>query len=65
MEPVTVIGLVTPAGLVGMFEEIGTYVQAMGGRPDPCRIAEINVRYGVEEIGPAIDVPTASSDTRT
>lgn len=63
-EPVRAIGLITPAGLEGMFEEIGTYVQTMGGKPDPSRIAEINAQYGVKEIGPPIDVAPGESGSR-
>jgi quercetin dioxygenase-like cupin family protein len=57
-ERVRVIGLITPSGLEGMFEETREYMRSLSGAPDPSRITAIAERYGVKSIGPPIDVPT-------
>jgi mannose-6-phosphate isomerase-like protein (cupin superfamily) len=59
---VKVIGLITPAGLEGMFEDIGAYLQTLAGPPDPARIAQIGERYGVKSVGPPIDVSSAEAE---
>jgi quercetin 2,3-dioxygenase len=57
-KPVHVIGLVTPSGLEGMFEETGKYMRSLSGPPDLAQIAAIAERYGVRSVGPPIAVPT-------
>jgi quercetin dioxygenase-like cupin family protein len=51
-EPVWAFGVITPAGLEGMFREIGEYLDGLQGPPDDRVIAEINARYGVTPAGP-------------
>lgn len=53
-EPVRVFGVVTPAGLEGMFAEQAEYFAGLSGPPDERRVAEIGARYGVTVIGPAL-----------
>lgn len=53
-EPVWAFGVITPAGLEGMFAEIGAYLAGLQGPPDGQVIAEINARYGVTAAGPPI-----------
>ncbi|CAA9375047.1 MAG: hypothetical protein AVDCRST_MAG47-1663 [uncultured Nocardioidaceae bacterium] len=56
-EPVWALGVATPAGLEGMFEEQAAYFDGLEGPPDPERIREIGDRYGVRALGPPLDVP--------
>jgi quercetin dioxygenase-like cupin family protein len=52
--PVWAFGVITPAGLEGMFSEIAAYLDGLQGPPDDQVIAEINARYGVRPAGPPI-----------
>ena len=53
--PATFIGITTPAGrLEAMFAEIGEYVSGLNGPPESERLTEINVRHGIEIVGPPI-----------
>ncbi len=54
-EPVLALGVTTPAGLEGMFEEQAEYFSTLRGEPDPERIREIGDRYGVRALGPPLD----------
>jgi mannose-6-phosphate isomerase-like protein (cupin superfamily) len=55
-EPVRSLGITTPAGLEGMFEEQAAYFAGLQGPPDPERIREIGDRYGVRSLGPPLEV---------
>ena len=50
------IGVTTPAGLEGMFEDQRAYFAGLQGAPDPDRIREIGARYGVRSLGPPISL---------
>lgn len=50
-EPVRVLGVTTPAGLEGMFEEQALYFTTLTGPPDEDRVADIGRRYGVTVVG--------------
>lgn len=54
-EPVRVLGVITPAGIEGMFREQGDYFSGLQGPPDEDLIAEIGSRYGVKVVGPGLD----------
>jgi quercetin 2,3-dioxygenase len=54
-EPVWALGVTTPAGLEGMFEEQSAYFDTLQGPPDPDRVREIGDRYGVRALGPPLD----------
>ena len=54
-EPVRALGVTTPAGLEGMFEEQAEYFSTLEGPPDPERIRAIGDRYGVTALGPPLD----------
>lgn len=53
-EPVRALGVTTPAGLEGMFEEQARYFAGLEGPPDPERIRQIGARYGVRPLGPPL-----------
>jgi mannose-6-phosphate isomerase-like protein (cupin superfamily) len=53
-EPVWALGVTTPAGLEGMFEEQSEYFANLQGPPDPDTIREIGDRYGVRALGPPL-----------
>ena len=53
-EPVWALGVTTPAGLEGMFEEQSEYFATLQGPPDPAKIREIGDRYGVRALGPPL-----------
>ena len=53
-EPVRTFGVITPAGLEGMFRETEEYAASLDGPPDLARMAEIAVRYGVTHLGPGL-----------
>ncbi len=53
-EPVWALGVTTPAGLEGMFEEQSEYFASLQGPPDPDQIGEIGARYGVSALGPPL-----------
>ena len=55
-EPVWALGVTTPGGLEGMFEEQAAYFAGLRGEPDPERIKEIGDRYGVTALGPPLAV---------
>ena len=50
-DPVRVLGVTTPAGLEGMFEEQALYFATLSGPPDEDRVADIGRRYGVTVVG--------------
>jgi mannose-6-phosphate isomerase-like protein (cupin superfamily) len=53
-EPVRVLGVTTPAGLEGMFEEQASYFAGLAGPPDEDVVAQIGARYGVTVVGPGL-----------
>jgi mannose-6-phosphate isomerase-like protein (cupin superfamily) len=54
-ETVHVLGVTTPAGLEGMFQEQADYFAGLTTPPDPDRIREIGERYGLRGLGPPIE----------
>lgn len=52
--PVRVFGVITPAGLEGMFSEQAKYFATLTGPPDDQQLAEIAARYGVKFVGPGL-----------
>ena len=52
--PVRTFGVITPAGLEGMFRETEEYVSSLDGPPDLARMAVIADRYGVTHLGPGL-----------
>ena len=54
-EPAWALGVTTPAGLEGMFEEQAAYFAGLRGQPDPDRVREIGARYGVRAVGPPLE----------
>ena len=55
-EPVWTFGVITPAGLEGMFKEHAEYFASLDGPPDEQRLVEISGRYGVQRLGPPLEV---------
>lgn len=53
-EEVRAFGVITPAGLEGMFEEQAAYFAGLSGPPDEATLAEIAGRYGVRPLGPGL-----------
>lgn len=53
-QPVRTFGVITPAGLEGMFRETAEYFGALTGPPDPQVLSEIGARYGVTALGPGL-----------
>ena len=53
-EPVRTFGVITPAGLEGMFREVEEYTALLDGPPDLRWMAEIAGRYGVTHLGPGL-----------
>lgn len=53
-EPVRVLGVTTPAGIEGMFEEQAAYFAGLTGPPDEQEVAAIGARYGVSVVGPGL-----------
>lgn len=53
-EPVRAFGVITPAGLEGMFFETEEYFATLVGPPDAERLAEIGRKYGVTALGPGL-----------
>jgi quercetin dioxygenase-like cupin family protein len=51
---VRAFGVITPAGLEGMFRETEAYFASLAGPPDPQRLSEIGARYGVTALGPGL-----------
>jgi hypothetical protein len=51
---VRAFGVITPAGLEGMFEETESYFANLIGPPDPSTLSEIGARYGVTALGPGL-----------
>ena len=54
-DPAWALGVTTPAGLEGMFEEQAAYFASLEGEPDPDRIRDIGARYGLRALGPPLD----------
>jgi mannose-6-phosphate isomerase-like protein (cupin superfamily) len=52
--PARTVGVITPAGLEGMFRETHEYLSSLSGPPDPARLAEIGAAYGVTALGPGL-----------
>ena len=53
-DPVEAFGVITPAGLEGMFRETEEYFGGLAGPPDPAHLAYIGGRYGVTSLGPGL-----------
>ena len=53
-ELVEAFGVITPAGLEGMFQETADYFANLTGPPDPAALSEIGARYGVTALGPGL-----------
>jgi mannose-6-phosphate isomerase-like protein (cupin superfamily) len=51
---VRAFGVITPAGLEGMFRETEAYLASLAGPPDPQELSEIGARYGVTALGPGL-----------
>lgn len=49
---VRAFGVITPAGLEGMFRETEAYFAGLVGAPDPLALSTIGARYGVTALGP-------------
>ena len=47
-------GVITPAGLEGMFRETEAYFANLLGPPDPQALSDIGARYGVTALGPGL-----------
>ena len=50
--PATLLAIITPAGLEGMFEELGHVFSAGGGPPDPAAIAAVRRKYASRDETP-------------
>jgi mannose-6-phosphate isomerase-like protein (cupin superfamily) len=46
-----------PGGAERLFQEMGDYLEAAGGAPDPRVVAELQARYGCAHVGPQIPIP--------
>ena len=55
-EPVWTFGTITPAGLEGMFKDHAEYFASLDGPPDEQRLAAISDKYGVQRLGPPLEV---------
>jgi mannose-6-phosphate isomerase-like protein (cupin superfamily) len=53
-EPVRTFGVITPAGLDGMFRETEAYLASVDGPPDRELMVEMASRYGVTHLGPGL-----------
>lgn len=53
-EPVRTFGVITPAGLEGMFREAEDHAASLDGPPDLARMADVAARYGVTHLGPGL-----------
>ncbi len=51
---VRAFGVITPAGLEGMFRETEAYFASLVGPPDPQMLSDIGARYGVTALGPGL-----------
>jgi mannose-6-phosphate isomerase-like protein (cupin superfamily) len=51
---VRAFGVITPAGLEGMFRETEAYFASLAGPPDPQALSDIGGRYGVTALGPGL-----------
>lgn len=49
-----VVGMITPAGVEGMFAEQAAYFASLDGPPDPDAVPAIGARYGVTQLGPPL-----------
>jgi mannose-6-phosphate isomerase-like protein (cupin superfamily) len=60
-EPVRGVGVITPAGLEGMFAEHAAYFAGLAGPPDAATLHAIGARYGVLPVDgpPLTPIPTA------
>lgn len=53
-DPVEAFGVITPAGLEGMFRETEAYFAGLAGPPDADFLASLGARYGVTALGPGL-----------
>lgn len=53
-QPVEAFGVITPAGIEGMFRETEAYFANLVGPPDATALSEIGGRYGVTALGPGL-----------
>ena len=51
---VRAFGVITPAGLEGMFAETEAYFASLAGPPDNEVLSDIGARYGVTALGPGL-----------
>ena len=55
-DEVWVVGVFSPAGIEGMFEEQAAYFAGLAGPPDPAYLADLGARFGVTVVGPPLVV---------